>query len=74
MNDARLALLADLNQKQRELAEVKREKQHLNMRKKELRRRGAPQDMLMRYDLDIMERTNQINQLNEQIFAMKNGW
>lgn len=83
MNDPRLELLADLNRKQMELEDVRREKQRLNARKKEIYRScaqkgtledGRVKSILTRYALDIKERTDQINQLNEQIFAMKNGW
>lgn len=74
MNDAKLERLKDIRRKEKQVQELRREKTRMNRRRAELREKGAPKGMLTRYDLEIMELTEQINLKNEELYKLKNGW
>ena len=67
-------LSAEIAQANADLAEAQRERDRIDKRKAEIRRRGAPDWMLARYAAEHHAFEVWINQLHDRIFVLQNEY
>lgn len=69
-----LRLSAEIAQANADLAEAQRERDRIDKRKAEIRRRGAPDWMLARYAAEHHAFEVWINQLHDRIYVLQNEY